>query len=80
MLLPGAGGGSVTRTGRAEAPAPVFPDTTFPKTGTGVLASTFCEAATGSDNVNTTTGLPGPAALLLSGTQEWTQEEATPAE
>jgi hypothetical protein len=78
--FPLAGGGSVTRTGRAEAPAPVFPDTTFPKTGTGVLASTFCEAATGSDNVNTTTGLPGPAALLLSGTQEWTQEEAPPAE
>jgi hypothetical protein len=67
--------GVETRTGRAEPPAPVFPDTTFPKSGTGVLAATFCEAATGTNTIDQTTGLPGPAALLLNGTQDWTQEE-----
>jgi hypothetical protein len=69
-------GGTLTRNGRAEAPAPAFPDTTFPKSGTGVLAATFCEAATGTNTIDTTTGLPGPAALLLSGTQDWTEEPA----
>jgi hypothetical protein len=33
-----------------------------------VLAATFCEAATGSSIIDTTAGLPGPGALLLSGT------------
>jgi hypothetical protein len=69
-------GGVLNRTGRAEIPAPAFPDTTFPKSGTGVLGSVFCEAATGSASIDGTTGLPGPAALLLNGTQEWTQEAA----
>jgi hypothetical protein len=67
-------GGTLSRVGRPEVPAPAFPDTTFPKSGTGVLASVFCEAATGNSSIDGTTGLPGPAALLLSGTQDWTQE------
>jgi hypothetical protein len=71
--FPIADGGVLNRQGRPEAPAPLFPDTTFPKTGTGTLASVFCEAATGTSTIDLTTGLPGPAALLLTGTQEWTQ-------
>jgi hypothetical protein len=67
-------GGTLSRVGRPEIPAPALPDTTFPKTGTGVVASVFCEAATGNSSIDGTTGLPGPSALLLNGTQEWTQE------
>ena len=64
-------GGTLSRQGRAEAPAPLFPDVTFPKTGTGTVASVFCEAATGNSSIDGTTGLPGPSALLLSGCQFW---------
>jgi hypothetical protein len=55
----------------AGVPQPPPPDTTYPKTGTGVLATTFCEAATAKGIINSTTGLPGPAALLLAGSQKW---------
>ncbi|HWP67500.1 MAG TPA: hypothetical protein VNO26_16505 [Candidatus Limnocylindria bacterium] len=64
-------GGTLSRVGRAEVPIPAFPDDTFPKTGTGTVASVFCEAATGNSSIDGTTGLPGPAALLLSGCQYW---------
>jgi hypothetical protein len=67
-------GGTFTRTGRPEIPQPALPDTSFPKTGTGVLASVFCESATGSGTIDGTTGLPGPAAFLMNGIQDWTQE------
>lgn len=69
-------GGTLSRQGRPEVPEPALPDTSFPKSGTGVLASVFCEAATGNSSIDGTTGLPGPAALLLNGTQEWTQESS----
>jgi hypothetical protein len=68
-------GGELTRTGRAESPSPALPDTTYPKTGTGTLAAVFCEGATGAGTVNLTTGLPGPAALMLTGTYSWTRVE-----
>jgi len=64
-------GGTLSRTGRADVPLPAWPDTTFPKTGTGTVASVFCEAATGNSSIDGTTGLPGPSALLLSGCQYW---------
>jgi hypothetical protein len=31
--------------------------------------ATFCEAATHSNVIDTSTGLPGPGALILRGTQ-----------
>lgn len=65
-------GGTLSRMGRAEVPIPAFPESTaFPKTGTGTVGAVFCEAATGNSNIDGTTGLPGPAALLLSGCQYW---------
>jgi hypothetical protein len=64
--------GTLNRVGRPDVPVPAFPDTTFPKTGSdGVLAAVFCEAATGNSSIDGTTGLPGPAALLVSGCQFW---------
>jgi hypothetical protein len=53
------------------APAPAWPDPTYPKTSEGtVFAAVFCEGATDSSQVNLVTGLPGPGALLLPGTAE----------
>jgi len=68
-------GGELTRTGRAEPPTPPLPDTTYPKAGTGVLGAVFCEASTSVTTIDRTTGLPGPAALLLNGTYSWSQVE-----
>ena len=59
------------RTGSAAPPTPVFPDPTYPKTGSEVLVATFCESATGSSLVNATTGLPGPGALILPVDTTW---------
>jgi hypothetical protein len=42
---------------------PPGPDPTYPTAGTGTLAAVFCE------QINATTGLPGPGAVLLPGTQ-----------
>lgn len=71
-------GGSITRKGRPAVPAPALPDPTYPKTGTGVLGAVFCEGRTGDNNVDNITGLPGPAALLLNGTLEWTKVAPAP--
>jgi hypothetical protein len=70
--------GSITRTGRVDAPSPALPDATYPKTGTGVLGAVFCEGRTQNFNVDNITGLPGPAALLLNGTFEWMKVPAAP--
>src|SRR5207249_8654993 len=44
--FPTAGGGAIMRTGKADPPAPVWPDPTYPKTSTkGVLVTVFCKAA-----------------------------------
>jgi len=60
------GGPGIVRTGRAAPPVPAWPDPALPKTAAGtVLAATFCIPATGTNTVDTTTGLPGPGALLL---------------
>ncbi len=68
--FPTAGGGSIVRTGNPDPPAPVWPDTTYPKTSTnGILVTTFCEASTGTTTIDATAGLPGPGALILPGTQ-----------
>jgi len=47
-------GGSITRTGTPATDG-----------GTAVFATTFCIDATGSPAIDTTTGLPGPGALVL---------------
>lgn len=56
----------IVRRGRALPLEPPWPDPTLPKTASGVvLAATFCIPATGTNTVDTTSGLPGPGALLL---------------
>lgn len=61
-------GNVISRTGEAVVAQPAWPDPTYPKTADGnVFAAVFCEGATGSNQVNSVTGLPGPAALLLPG-------------
>ena len=68
----GTGGIGIQRTGRAVAPTPAFPDPTYPKTAEGVVTvATFCEAATGSSNIDTVTGLPGPGAVIFNNHAEW---------
>jgi hypothetical protein len=62
------------RTGRATVPQPPLPDSSHPKTHEAVLASTFCIPPTGKSAVDLTAGLPGPGAMLLHGTAEWTKE------
>jgi hypothetical protein len=58
----------ITRTGKPGIPQPAWPDPTYPKTGPGTMGAVFCESATDNFLVNTSTGLPGPGALLLPGT------------
>jgi hypothetical protein len=67
------GSGNLTRTGKISAPQPALPDTTYPKTQAGVLASTFCIPATGTNTIDSVTGLPGPGTILLNGTGVWTK-------
>jgi len=69
--FPTAGGGSIVRTGKPVIPSPPFPDPTYPKTGNGVVVSLFCIPATGTNSIDTTSGLPGPGALVTPGTQTW---------
>jgi hypothetical protein len=68
-----ANGGQITRSGNITAPQPPLPDTTYPKTNGGVLAATFCIPATGTNTIDSVTGLPGPGAILLNGTGQWTK-------
>ena len=68
----GPGGIGIQRTGHAVAATPVWPDPTYPKTAEGVVTvATFCEAATGSSNIDTVTGLPGPGAVIFNNHAEW---------
>jgi hypothetical protein len=71
---PLANGGTLTRSGNVTAPQPPLPDTTYPKTNSGVLAATFCIPPTGVGTIDSVTGLPGPGAILLNGTGVWSQE------
>jgi len=61
----------IERTGVPMPPTPVWPDPTYPKNGTGTVVSVFCEPATTANTINTTSGLPGPGALILPGSQVW---------
>jgi hypothetical protein len=72
--FPLAGGGQVIRTGNITVPQPPLPDTTYPKTNSGVLAATFCIPATGTNTIDSVTGLPGPGAILLNGTGVWSKD------
>jgi hypothetical protein len=60
---PQSGIGQIVRMG-SPAPIPVGGSTQ-----SGTLVATFCEAATHSNVIDTSTGLPGPGALILRGTQ-----------
>jgi len=68
------GNGDLTRTGKPGVPQEVTPGTPWPKTHTGVLASTFCIPATGTNTIDSVTGLPGPGTILLNGTGMWTKQ------
>lgn len=60
----------ISRTGHADAPAPVWPDETYPKTGArAVLAATFCIDATPTAAINSAVGLPSPGAIILPGSE-----------
>ena len=65
---PGAGN---TRTGTAVAPAPPWPEPTYPKVAEGtVLVATLCYPATAAFGVDQVSGLPGPAARMLPARME----------
>jgi len=68
---PLTGVGEIVRTGTIAAPAPAWPDPTYPKTSDGTLVAVFCIPSSNGIPVDATAGLPGPGALLLSGTIEW---------
>jgi len=70
---PAAGSQAIIRTGEANVPTPAWSTdpSTYPKTGTGKLAATFCEGASESIAVNGVAGLPGPGALILPGDMTW---------
>jgi len=63
-----AGEPGINRTGRPVPPVTVTGATgAFPKLSAGeVTVATFCEAATGSSNIDTVTGLPGPGAVVFN--------------
>jgi hypothetical protein len=67
-------GGAIVRTGSVAPPTPAWPDRTYPKASDGTLAAVFCVPTSGGIPVDATAGLPGPGALLLSGTMEWTRQ------
>jgi len=69
--FPTAGGGSIVRTGKPAIPSPPFPDLTYPKTGDGVVVATFCIPATGTNSIDSASGLPGPGALVAPVHQSW---------
>src|SRR6185369_602985 len=57
---------TIVRTGAAVTPSPAWPEPTYPK-----LAAVFCIDSTGSAVLDQVSGLPGPGAMILNGTQEW---------
>lgn len=62
----GGASGSIARDGSpAGALLSPWPDASYPKTGQLVLASTTCFPGTESNQLNSVSGLSGPAALLL---------------
>ena len=69
----GSGAGAIVRKGVAAVPQPAPPSTAYPKTASGVLVATFCEPPTDSNVINSTTGLPGPGALILPADETWTK-------
>jgi len=65
---------AISRTGKAMPASPAWGSKQYPATGTGTLVATFCEAATQTLTINSSTGLPGPGALILPGTQTFTKK------
>ena len=63
----------INRSGRPVPPVTVTGATgAFPKLSSGeVTVATFCEAATGSSNIDTVTGLPGPGAVVFNTDACW---------
>jgi hypothetical protein len=58
---------TIERTGAPFPPAPAWPNPTYPKTGSGTLASAFCLPSGGvfGGLVDGPVGLPGPGAFIL---------------
>ncbi len=71
---PLTGVGEIVRTGMIATPTPAWPDPTYPKTSDGTLVAVFCIPSSNDIPVDATAGLPGPGALLLSGTMEWVRQ------
>ena len=56
---------TIVRLGSSAVAMPLWPDTRYPKTGRGVLVGAFCLPRDLTNTVNTSVGLPGPAAVTL---------------
>jgi hypothetical protein len=66
------GGPGIVRTGLPVVPMTVTGATNFPKIAhSEVTVATFCIAATGSSNIDTVTGLPGPGAVTFNNDVCW---------
>ena len=66
------GGPGIVRTGLPVPPMTVMGATDFPKLAhSEVTVATFCIAATGSSNIDTVTGLPGPGAVTFNNDVCW---------
>jgi len=64
----------IVRQGIATPPQPLWPSTTYPKLGVGVLAAIICAPSTGSPVIiDNPTGLPGPSAMMLPAAATWTK-------
>src|SRR5581483_1482288 len=76
---PASGSKPIVRTGAASPPTPSWVPNQTPSAtaATNVRAATCCEAASGSSCIDTTAGLAGPGALLLSGTATFVGNTAT---
>lgn len=59
------------RSGTDVPGLPSWPDTTYPKTGGGVMVGVFCAPATPNPVVNLAVGLPGPGAFVLPVDAVW---------
>lgn len=62
---------AIVRTGAPVVASPAWPNTTYPKVGEGTkLGAVFCIDSTASAVLDQVSGLPGPGAMILNGTQQ----------
>ena len=60
--------------GFTTPPEPLVSSASTSTTPHAVLVSTFCAKATGANTIDVIDGLPGPAAIELSGTIDWIRD------